>query len=159
MLPGVCHTRWCYSVCALQDDATRYVPYKMMLLGMCLTRWCYSICALQDDVTRYVPYKMMLFSMCHKVYVMLRSRCHTSWRCLVFHENCYTDRQDVKCNNNNEYLERLTRTGPKRLHVLYKYIFVKIQCKQHECTHTRTHTHRLAQARTRAHVNVSYVRQ
>ena len=30
-------------------------------------------------------------------------------------------------NNNNEYLERLTRTGPKRLHVLYKYVFVKIQ--------------------------------
>ena len=25
-------------------------------------------------------------------------------------------------NNNNEYLERPTRTGPKRLHVLYKYI-------------------------------------
>ena len=26
-------------------------------------------------------------------------------------------------NNNNEYLERLTRLGPKRrLHVLYKYI-------------------------------------
>ena len=34
--------------------------------------------------------------------------------------------------NNNEYLERLTRTGPKRLHVLYKYTFVKIQCIQHE---------------------------
>ena len=32
-------------------------------------------------------------------------------------------RQD---NNNNEYLERLTRTGPKRLHVLYKYIFVTV---------------------------------
>ena len=28
-------------------------------------------------------------------------------------------------NNNNEYLERLTRTGPKRLHVLYKYILSK----------------------------------
>ena len=25
-------------------------------------------------------------------------------------------------NNNNEYLERLARTGPKRLHALYKYI-------------------------------------
>ena len=25
-------------------------------------------------------------------------------------------------NNNNEYLERLTRIGPKHLHVLYKYI-------------------------------------
>ena len=54
-------------------------------------------------------------------------------------------------NNNNEYLERLTRTGPKRLHVLYKYIFVKIQCIQHGCNHTRTHTHRLAHERMRAH--------
>ena len=51
-------------------------------------------------------------------------------------------------NNNNEYLECLTRTGPKHLHVLYKYIFVKIQCIQHECMHTRTHTHRLAHAHT-----------
>ena len=56
-------------------------------------------------------------------------------------------------NNNNEYLERPTRTGPKRLHVLYKYIFVKIQCIQHECTHTRTHTHRLAHARTHTCTN------
>ena len=30
-----------------------------------------------------------------------------------------------KYNNNNEYLERLTRSGPKRLHVLYKYILSK----------------------------------
>ena len=53
-------------------------------------------------------------------------------------------------NNNNEYLERLTRTGPKRLHVLYKHIFVKIQCIQHGCTHTRgTHT----QTRTRMHTH------
>ena len=28
-------------------------------------------------------------------------------------------------NNNNEYLERLTRTGPKRLHVLCKYTLSK----------------------------------
>ena len=28
-------------------------------------------------------------------------------------------------NNNNEYLERLTHTGPKHLHVLYKYILSK----------------------------------
>ena len=27
--------------------------------------------------------------------------------------------------NNNEYLERLNRTGPKRLHVLCKYILSK----------------------------------
>ena len=59
----------------------------------------------------------------------------------------------IQNNNNNEYLERLTRTGPKRLHVLYKYIFVKIQCVQHECTHTRMHTHRLADARTHTHTH------
>ena len=52
-------------------------------------------------------------------------------------------------NNNVEYLERLTRIGPKRLHVLYKDIFVKIQCVQYECTHA----HRLANSRTRAHAN------
>ena len=31
----------------------------------------------------------------------------------------------MKINNNNEYLERLTRAGPKRLHDLYKYILSK----------------------------------
>ena len=54
-------------------------------------------------------------------------------------------------NNNNEYLERLTRTGPKCLHVLYKYIFVKIQCIQHECTHTDSHMH--AHTRTHTHTH------
>ena len=56
----------------------------------------------------------------------------------------------TKKHNNNECLERLTRTGPKRLHVLYKYIIfiVKIQRIQHECTHTCTHIHRLAHAGT-----------
>ena len=38
-------------------------------------------------------------------------------------------------NNNREYLEHLTCTGPKRLHVLYKYIFVNA----HTQTRTRTH--------------------
>ena len=55
-------------------------------------------------------------------------------------------------NNNNEYLERLTRTGPKCLHVLYKYIFVKIQCIQHECTHTDSHMH----AHTHTQTPVAY---
>ena len=59
-------------------------------------------------------------------------------------------------NKNNEFLERLTRTGPKRLHVLYEYIFVKVQCIQHECTHTRTHTHRLTHAHTHTHTPVAY---
>ena len=52
-------------------------------------------------------------------------------------------------DNNNEYLERLTRTGPKHLHVLYKYIFVRIHCIQHECT--RTHTHANAEMHMRTH--------
>ena len=52
-----------------------------------------------------------------------------------------SDCAEIQIRNNNEYLERLTRTGPKRLHVHYKYIFVKIQCTQHECTHTHMHTH------------------
>ena len=55
-------------------------------------------------------------------------------------------------NNNNEYLERLTRTGPKRLHVLYKYILSKFNVYNMNA-HTRTHTHRIAHARTRAHVH------
>ena len=42
-------------------------------------------------------------------------------------------------NNNNEYLERLTRTGPKRLHVLYKYILSKFNAHTHAHTHARTH--------------------
>ena len=53
-------------------------------------------------------------------------------------------------NNNNEYLECLTCTGPKRLHVLYKYILSKFNAYNmnahthtHTHTHTRTHTHRL----------------
>ena len=50
-------------------------------------------------------------------------------------------RLNINNNNNHEYLECLTCTGPKRVHVFYKYIFVKIQCIQHECTHTHTQTH------------------
>ena len=43
-------------------------------------------------------------------------------------------------NNNNEYLEHLTHTGPKRLHILYKYIlstFNTYNMNAHTCTHTR----------------------
>ena len=65
-------------------------------------------------------------------------------------------------NNNNEYLERLTNTGPQHLHVLYRYIFVKIQCIQHECVHTLTDLHTYAQAcvcartHTHTHTPVAY---
>ena len=54
--------------------------------------------------------------------------------------------------NNNEYLERLTLTGPKHLHVLYKYILSEfnaynMNARTHACTHTqtrtRTHTHHM----------------
>ena len=61
-------------------------------------------------------------------------------------------------NNNNEYLERLTRTGPKCLHVLYKYIFVKIQCIQHECTHTDSHMHAHTRTHTHTHKHQSHIR-
>ena len=49
-------------------------------------------------------------------------------------------------NNSNEYLERLTCTGPKRLHVLYKHILSKfnaynMNAQTHARTHTHTHTH------------------
>ena len=59
--------------------------------------------------------------------------------------------QQLVYNNNNEYLERLTRTGPKRLHVAHKYTLSKFNAynmNAHTHTHTLTHTHRLAHART-----------
>ena len=50
-------------------------------------------------------------------------------------------------NNNNEYLERLTWTGLKCLHVLYKYILSKFNTySMNAHTHTCMHTHRLAHA-------------
>ena len=47
----------------------------------------------------------------------------------------------ISVNTNNEYLERLTRTGPKRLHVLYKYILSKFNAyNMNAHAHARTHT-------------------
>ena len=62
--------------------------------------------------------------------------------------------QYINNNNNiNEYfVERPTSTGPKRLHVLYKYILSKFNI-QHECTHTRTHTHTRTRTAARAHTH------
>ena len=43
-------------------------------------------------------------------------------------------------NNDDEYFERLTRTGPKRLHILYKYILSKFNSynmNEHIHTHAR----------------------
>ena len=57
--------------------------------------------------------------------------------------NCMFPSREVRClaNNNNEYLERLTRTGPKRLHVLYKHILSKFSAyNMNARTHARTHT-------------------
>ena len=68
-------------------------------------------------------------------------------------------------NNNNEYLERLTRTGPKRLHVLYKYILSKFNAynmnahtlaRTHTLAHARTHTH--THAHTHTHTHQSHIR-
>ena len=55
-------------------------------------------------------------------------------------------------NNDNEYLQRLTRTGPKRLHVLYKYILSKFNAyNMNAHTHRLAHTHSCA--RTHAHIH------
>ena len=43
-------------------------------------------------------------------------------------------------NNNNEYLEHLTHTGAKRLHILFKYILSKFNVYNMNA-HARTHTH------------------
>ena len=66
------------------------------------------------------------------------------------------EKKTLQNNNNNEYLECLTCTGPKRLHVLYKDILSKFNAYNmnahthartptdphtHACTHARTHTH------------------
>ena len=61
-------------------------------------------------------------------------------------------------NNNHEYLERLTRTGPKRLHILYKYILSKfnaynMNAHTHTRTHTDSHTHARTHARTHSHTH------
>ena len=61
-------------------------------------------------------------------------------------------------NNNNKYLERLTRTGPKRLHVLYKYILSKFSAYNMNAhtrarTHRDSHTHARARTRTRTHTH------
>ena len=63
----------------------------------------------------------------------------------------------LKDNNNNyEYLERLTRTGPKRLHVLYKYIlsnFNAYNMNAHTYTHTHTHARTHTDSHARAHTH------
>ena len=61
-------------------------------------------------------------------------------------------------NNNSEYLERLTRTGPKRLHVLYKYILSKfnvynMNAHTHKHAHTQIRTRTHARTRTSTHNN------
>ena len=59
-------------------------------------------------------------------------------------------------NNNNEYLERQTRTGPKRLHVLYKYILSKFNAYNMNA-HTHARTHRPARTRTHTHTKKTCV--
>ena len=57
-------------------------------------------------------------------------------------------------NNDNEYLECLTRTGPKRLHVLYKHILSKFNAYNiNACAHTQTHTHTDPHTHARAHTH------
>ena len=52
-------------------------------------------------------------------------------------------------NKNNEDLERLTRTGPKRLHVLYKYTLSKFNAYN-----MKMHTHAYMRMRAQAHLPV-----
>ena len=56
-------------------------------------------------------------------------------------------------NNNNKYLERLSPTGPKRLHSLYKHILSKFNIQHLTYNmNARTHTHtRRAHTRPRPH--------
>ena len=59
-------------------------------------------------------------------------------------------------NNNNKYLECLTHTGPKRLHMLYKYILSKFNAYNmnvHTHTHTHTHTHAHSHSHTCVHIH------
>ena len=61
-------------------------------------------------------------------------------------------------HNNNEYLQRLTHTGPKRLHVLYKYVLSKfnaynMNAHTYACTHAQSHTHAPTCAHTRVHTH------
>ena len=61
--------------------------------------------------------------------------------CLLVMQLSITWPHPCSPNNNNEYLERLTRTGPKHLHVLYKYILSKFNAyNMNAHTHSRTHT-------------------
>ena len=56
--------------------------------------------------------------------------------------------------NNNEYLEHLNHTGPKRLHVLYKYILSKFNAyNMNAHTHTHTHAHTDSHTHARAHTH------
>ena len=64
-------------------------------------------------------------------------------------------------NNNTEYLERLTHTGPKRLHVLGKYILSKFNAynmNAHTRPHTQTHTCTHAHTHTQTHTHQSHIR-
>ncbi len=57
----------------------------------------------------------------------------------------------------NQYLQCLTCTGPKCLHVLYKYILSKFNAynmNTHTHTHTPTHTHTHTHLHT--HTPVAY---
>ena len=60
----------------------------------------------------------------------------------------------LRFNNNNEYLERLTCTSPKRLHILYKYILSKLSAyNMNTHTHTRAHTHTHTHTHIHTHIH------
>ena len=67
---------------------------------------------------------------------MLQAKCRTcQWQSAPLWAKYCNNNEPV--NNNNEYLECLTHTGPMCLHILYKYILSKFSAYN-----MNTHTHR-----------------
>ena len=70
--------------------------------------------------------------------------------CHNLHRSCST-----QSNSNNEYLESLTRTGPKRLHILYKYILSKFSAyNMNARTHMHAHTQTSIRTHVRTHIHI-----
>ena len=98
-----------------------------------------------------------------------RACTHITQRCVYIYASftCVHTHYTVRCvyiyNNNNEYLERLTHTGPKRLHILYKYILSKfnaynLNAHKHAKTYADSHTYASVHTHTytHAHTPVTY---
>ena len=76
-------------------------------------------------------------------------------------QNIQQQQQNNNNLNNNGYLESITRTGPKRLHILQMYMFSRFKARMHagNATHTHTHTHTLSLSLSHAHTHVHTPRE